>query len=105
MASAAAGKNQASRTVAGDSPAPASDKVPSGAIRAPNGDGRGTLAAAAANSGASEDGAGALGGSSRVKRPSSGTQMRSHTSQLAAASICSGPLPGVTVSGSKTSPV
>ena len=65
----------------------------------------GVLAVAAANSGASADGAGAPGGRSRVKRPSSGTQMRSHTSQLAAASMCSGPLPGVTVSGSSTSPV
>ena len=101
----AAGRNQASRTVADDNPAPRSDNTPSGVTRASNGDGRGSRAAAAANSGASAEGAGVPAGRSRVNVPSSGTQTFSHTSQVADASMCNGLEPAVTATGSSTSPV
>ena len=90
------GKNQASRTVAAESPSPASDSVPSGPIAAANGAGRGEREAS--NTLAWEDGAIVPSGRSSVNRASSGTQIFSQTSQFAAASMCTAPGPAVTSS-------
>ncbi len=105
---ASAGKNQASRTVAADSPLPSRLSVPSGATWAVNGDGRGCRAAPAANNGASSEGdgvPGGPGGKNSLNVPSSGTQIFSHTSQVALASMAKPPAAGMTVTGNTISPV
>ena len=94
--------NQASRTA--PSPSPVTDSTPSGETRAGQGDGRGKRAAAAANSGACADGAGVPAGRSSRKVPSSGTQIFSHTSQVACSSTGPAPSQCVVISGSSTSP-
>ena len=98
----ASGMNQASLTAV--SSAPTTESVPSGAIRACHGDGRGTERAWAANRGASADGAALPAGRSRTNVPSSGTQMSLQTSQVASALIRIGPAAPVMVTGSRTSP-
>ena len=101
--------NQASCTVAGPRPSPDTASVPSGATVARKGEGRGKRASARANRGASAEGAGSPRGNSSRNVPSSGTQMRSHTSQDAVARTTngsgSGPGPGTTSTGNSTSPV
>ena len=98
--SGASAKKYAPRTL----PGPARASVPSGAIVAAQGEGRGMRAATAANSGACAPGAPSPAGRSSRKSPLSGMQTLAQTSHSACSLSASGPAGPLTVTGSSTSP-
>ena len=91
----------------GEISAPVTRKVASGERVACQPVWRGVRLSARANNGASADGAGVPAGSSSWNLASSGTQISLQTSQFASAcsDIDPGLLPGVILTGSRSSPV